>query len=110
LTSSPAAAAPRRGGSDRTWTVIDSVRSIADDRGASMAQVALAWLADRPSVASVILGARTDAQLQDNLGAAGMHLSAEEAGQLDAASDPGAADYPYGRPGIEQRSRAARGG
>jgi aryl-alcohol dehydrogenase-like predicted oxidoreductase len=99
----------RRSRSDRTWAVIDAVRSVAAGRGASMAQVALAWLADRPSVASVILGARTGAQLEDNLGAVGVHLSAEETSQLDTASDPGAADYPYGRPGIEQRSRAARG-
>jgi aryl-alcohol dehydrogenase-like predicted oxidoreductase len=99
----------RRGGSDRTWKVIDAVQSIAADRGASMAQIALAWLADRPSVASVIIGARTSAQLQDNLGAADMHLSAEETARLDTVSDPGAADYPYGGPGIEQRSRSARG-
>jgi aryl-alcohol dehydrogenase-like predicted oxidoreductase len=99
----------RRGGSDRTWKVIDAVQSIAADRGASMAQVALAWLADRPSVASVIIGARTSAQLQDNLGAADMHLSAEETARLDTVSDPGAADYPYGGPGIEQRSRAVQG-
>ena len=53
-----------------------------------MAQVALAWLVDRPTVTSVILGARTLEQLQDNLGAAGLHLSEEETARLDAASDP----------------------
>jgi aryl-alcohol dehydrogenase (NADP+) len=74
-----------------------------------MAQVALAWVVDRPMVSSVILGARTVEQLQDNLGAAGLHLSEEETAQLDAASDPGAADYPYGGPGIEQRSRTLGG-
>ena len=95
----------RRSGSDRTWKVINAVQSIAAGRGASMAQVALAWLADRPSVASVIIGARTAAQLQDNLGAADMHLSAEETARLNTVSDPGAADYPYGGPGTEQRSR-----
>jgi aryl-alcohol dehydrogenase-like predicted oxidoreductase len=95
----------RRGGADRTWKVIDAVQSVATGRGLSMAQVALAWLADRPSVASVIIGARTVAQLEDNLGAAGSHLSAAETRQLDAASDPGAADYPYGSPGQEQRNR-----
>jgi aryl-alcohol dehydrogenase (NADP+) len=71
--------------------------------------VALAWVVDRPMVSSVILGARTVEQLQDNLGAAGVHLSEEETAQLDAASDPGAADYPYGGPGIEQRSRTLGG-
>ena len=95
----------RRGGADRTWKVVDAVRSVAKARGVLMAQVALAWLADRPPVASVIIGARTIEQLKDNLGAAGLHLTAEEIEQLDIASDPGAADYPYGSAGIEQRSR-----
>jgi aryl-alcohol dehydrogenase-like predicted oxidoreductase len=53
----------------------------------------------------VILGARTTEQLADNLGAAGLHLDADETARLDAASDPGAADYPYGGPGIAQRGR-----
>jgi aryl-alcohol dehydrogenase-like predicted oxidoreductase len=97
----------RRAGVDRTWKVIDAVETIAADRGVTMAQVALAWLAARPSVASVIVGARTVAQLKDNLGAADVRLTIEEIQQLDAASDPGAADYPYGEAGISQRSRAA---
>ncbi len=95
----------RRSRSQRTWAVVDAVRSIAQDRGISMAQVALAWLMDRPTVTSVILGARTLEQLDDNLGAAGVHLSAEQTRDLDAASDPEPADYPYGGPGVEQRSR-----
>ena len=73
-----------------------------------MAQVSLAWLADRPAVTSVILGARTVAQLEDNLGAADMHLSADETERLTEASEPVVADYPYGAPGIEQRSRDLR--
>jgi aryl-alcohol dehydrogenase-like predicted oxidoreductase len=90
---------------ERTWAVIDVVREIAEQRGASMAQVALAWLVDRPTVSSVILGARTTDQLDDNLGAAGLHLSADETDRLDRASDPEPADYPYGGAGAEQRSR-----
>jgi hypothetical protein len=43
--------------------------------------------------------------LQDNLGAADLHLDGEELARLDAASDPAPADYPYGGPGAEQRSR-----
>ena len=70
-----------------------------------MAQVALAWLVDRPGVTSVILGARTVEQLDDNLGAAGLHLTVAETSRLDAASDPAAADYPYGGPGAAQRGR-----
>src|SRR3954466_7437158 len=60
----------RRSSVQRTWDVIDAVRQVADERGASMAQVALAWLVHQPAVTSVILGARTLEQLEDNLGAA----------------------------------------
>jgi aryl-alcohol dehydrogenase-like predicted oxidoreductase len=95
----------RRSSKQRTWDVVDALREVAEGRGVSMAQVALAWLVDRPAVTSVILGARTTEQLEDNLGAAGLHLSAEESARLDAASDPGAADYPYGGHGIHQRDR-----
>src|SRR3954447_24472396 len=100
----------RRSARQRTWDVVDAVRRVAEGRGVSMAQVALAWLADRPAVTSVILGARTTSQLDDNLAAAGLHLSDEETARLDAASDPGAADYPYGGPGVAQRSRKLEGG
>ncbi len=96
----------RRSRLARTWDVVDAVSGIATRRGVSMAQVALAWVTDRPAVTSVILGARTLEQLEDNLGAADLHLSAEEIEELDAASDPGTADYPYGPAGAEQRSRS----
>ena len=86
--------------------MIDAVEAIASDRGVSMAQVALAWLHDRPLMTSVILGARTMEQLEDNLGAAGLHLTAEETARLDAASDPAPASYPYGDIGFNQRNRA----
>jgi aryl-alcohol dehydrogenase-like predicted oxidoreductase len=95
----------RRSTAQRTWDVIDAVEQIAAARGVSMAQIALAWLVDRPQITSVILGARTLEQLADNLGAAGLHLTAEETATLDAASDPSPADYPYGGPGVEQRTR-----
>jgi len=95
----------RVGTRDRTWDVLEAVQDVAEARGASMPQVALAWLDARPAVTSVILGARTTAQLRDNLGAAGLVLDAEEVARLDEVSDPGAADYPYGDLGSEQRSR-----
>jgi aryl-alcohol dehydrogenase-like predicted oxidoreductase len=95
----------RRSAKQRTWDVVDAVREVAEGRGVSMAQVALAWLVDRPGVTSVILGARTTEQLAANLGAAGLHLDEDEIARLDAASDPGAADYPYGGPGVHQRGR-----
>ena len=94
-----------RNAQERTWRVIDALREVAEGRGVPTSRVALAWVADRPAVTSVILGARTVAQLDDNLAAAGLHLSAEEAELLDDASAPLVADYPYGTPGIDQRSR-----
>ncbi|MGI5467328.1 aldo/keto reductase [Streptomyces sp. CA-132043] len=99
----------RRGSVERTWDVVDEVRAVAEERGVSMAQVALAWVRDRPAVSSVILGARTVDQLDDNLASAGLRLSDEERARLDKVSDPGAADYPYGDPGQEQRSRNVAG-
>ncbi|MDQ1412956.1 MAG: hypothetical protein QOE07_1544 [Acidimicrobiaceae bacterium] len=95
----------RRRAVERTWEVIDCVSRIASNRGVSMAQVAIAWLAARPVVTSVILGARTVAQLEDNLGGIDVPLDAEEVAELDRVSDPAPADYPYGGPGVEQRSR-----
>jgi aryl-alcohol dehydrogenase-like predicted oxidoreductase len=95
----------RRSGVQRIWDIVDTVRDVATDRGASMAQVALAWLVDRPAVTSVILGARTVEQLEDNLGAAEVALSAEETARLDAVSAPRIDDYPYGEMGVEQRDR-----
>jgi aryl-alcohol dehydrogenase-like predicted oxidoreductase len=99
-----------RRGSDRTWRVIDAVGQVADSRGLSMAEVALAWVNNRPAVASTIIGARTTGQLETNLRAAGLELSAEENASLDKASDLQASDYPYGELGIDQRDRALGGG
>jgi aryl-alcohol dehydrogenase-like predicted oxidoreductase len=100
----------RRGRTERTWDVVDAVRATATAGGNTMAQVALAWLLARPAVTSVILGARTLEQLDDNLSVVDVQLSAEDIERLDVASDPGAADYPYGGPGTEQRSRQIAGG
>jgi aryl-alcohol dehydrogenase-like predicted oxidoreductase len=95
-----------RNAHERTWRIIDAVREIAEGRGVPMSQVALAWVADRPAVTSVILGARSVAQLDENLGAADLHLSDKETARLTDASAPLVADYPYGAPGSEQRSRS----
>ena len=100
----------QRGQAERTWPVVDAVRKVADGRGVPMAQVAIAWLAARPAVSSVILGARTLGQLTSNLAAADLTLSAEETRLLDDASQPDTPDYPYGEPGQTQRSRRIRGG
>lgn len=80
---------------DRTWSIVDEVGKVAADRGASSAQVALSWVTDRPGVTSTILGARTTAQLDDNLGAADLELTEDERARLDAVSAPDVPDYPY---------------
>ena len=99
-----------RRSSDRTWRVIDAVQTVAEDRGASMAEVALAWVTGRPAVSSTILGARTTDQLQTNLRAAGLRLTPDETAVLDAASDPDPVDYPYGKLGVQQRTRSLGAG
>jgi len=91
---------------DRTWRIIDAVAEIAQSRGITQAQVSLAWLEAQPAVTAVILGARTTAQLTDNLGAATVGLSPDELARLDALSTPEVADYPYGAAGASQRHRA----
>lgn len=99
-----------RRGTEHTWRVVEAVQKVADGRGVSMAEVALAWLTDRPGVTSTILGARTVDQLEANLRAADLQLTADETAALDGASDPQAADYPYGLLGLEQRDRRLAGG
>ena len=100
----------KRNSKSVTWEVIGAVQDIAEARGATMAQVALAWVAAQPAVTSVILGARTAEQLADNLGATGLELSRDEIATLSAVSKPEMSDYPYGEGGIGQRNRKLEGG
>ncbi|MBB3227830.1 aryl-alcohol dehydrogenase-like predicted oxidoreductase [Luteibacter sp. Sphag1AF] len=79
---------------ERLWRIVDVLVSIADARQVSGAQVALAWLLGRPAVTSVVIGARTDAQLKDNLAAADLQLTADERQRLDEVSAPPIL-YPY---------------
>src|SRR6201996_9173335 len=101
-----------RRSNDRTWRVIDAVQKVAEDRGVSMAEVAIAWLTAQPAVSSTILGARTLDQLEANLQAGELRLSDAEIAALHAASDPHAADYPHGelRVGPRGGARAPRPG
>ena len=71
---------------ERGFTIIDAMRPIADAKGVSVAQVALAWLLHRPVVSSVIVGAKRPEQLADNLAAIDLRLSPDELATLDAAS------------------------
>ena len=68
------------------YDVVDVLVDIAETRGVSAAQIALAWLIARPQVTSVIVGARNDTQLQDNLQAADITLTTEETEKLNAVS------------------------
>lgn len=76
------------------FNVVDALEAVAAETGKSVPQVALAWLLARPSVSSVIIGARNEAQLRDNLGAVGWTLTTEQIAALDAASAVTPA-YPY---------------
>jgi aryl-alcohol dehydrogenase-like predicted oxidoreductase len=73
---------------DKLYDTIEAVVEVAEGRGVSPAQVALAWLLGRPGVTSVIVGARTDEQLADNLAAAELELSADEHARLEEVSRP----------------------
>jgi aryl-alcohol dehydrogenase-like predicted oxidoreductase len=95
-----------RRGTERTWDVVAAVQRIAEARGVSMAEVALAWVTARAGVASTIIGARTLEQLETDLKAADLVLSPAETAELDSASDPQPPDYPYGPLGVDQRSRS----
>ncbi|WP_018972239.1 aldo/keto reductase [Rudaea cellulosilytica] len=79
---------------ERLYRIVDALDLIAQETGKSVAQVAINWLLQRPTVSSVILGARNEEQLRDNLGAVGWALSAEQVARLDAASTV-EAPYPY---------------
>ncbi len=79
---------------EQLYDTVEALVAIAEARGVSAAQVALAWLLGRPAVAALIIGARTEAQLEDNLKAADLVLTAEERARLDAVSAPPLL-YPY---------------
>jgi aryl-alcohol dehydrogenase-like predicted oxidoreductase len=76
------------------YGVVDALDAVAQETGQSVPQIALNWLLGRPSVANVIIGARTEEQLRQNLGAVGWKLSEEQVARLDAASARTPA-YPY---------------
>jgi aryl-alcohol dehydrogenase-like predicted oxidoreductase len=78
----------------RLFTVTDALDAIALETGRTVPQIAINWLLQRPTVSSVIIGARNEAQLKDNLGALGWSLSEEQRQRLDAASATPPA-YPY---------------
>lgn len=76
------------------YRVVDALDDVARQTGRTVPQIAINWLLQRPSVANVIIGARNEEQLRQNLGAVGWNLSREQVAQLDAASETPLA-YPY---------------
>jgi aryl-alcohol dehydrogenase-like predicted oxidoreductase len=79
---------------DHLYRVIDALDEIAKETGKMVPQVALNWLTTRPTIASVIVGARNEEQLRQNLGAVGWSLTPEQIAKLDAASAT-TIPYPY---------------
>jgi len=79
---------------ERTWRVLDELFAVAAETGKQPAQVALRWLLQRPGVTAPIIGVRTLEHLDDNLGATGWTLSAEQMARLTQVSEP-ALPYPY---------------
>lgn len=76
------------------YRVVDALEAVARETGKTVPQIAINWLLQRPTVASVIIGARTEEQLRQNLGAVGWSLTSDQMKTLDAASAVTAA-YPY---------------
>jgi aryl-alcohol dehydrogenase-like predicted oxidoreductase len=80
--------------SDKLYETIDVLDEIAAQTGRTVSQVALRWVLQRPSVVSIVVGARNEAQLKENLGAVGWALDAGQMAKLDAASEVRPI-YPY---------------
>jgi aryl-alcohol dehydrogenase-like predicted oxidoreductase len=79
---------------ERLFDVVDVLEEISAETGRAVPQIAINWLLGRPTVSSVILGARNEEQLRQNLGAAGWSLEADQVARLDRASEV-TAPYPY---------------
>jgi aryl-alcohol dehydrogenase-like predicted oxidoreductase len=95
---------------ERLYRIVDVLDEIAQARGKSVPQVTLNWLLRRPGITSLILGARNEAQLRDNLGAVGWSLTEAEVRRLETASDFPEI-YPYWHQhkwGLERNPRVAR--
>lgn len=79
---------------EHLYRVVDALDAVAEETGKTIPQIALNWLLQRPTVSSVIIGARNEQQLRQNLGAIGWTLTSEQIAKLDAASTV-TAPYPY---------------
>lgn len=90
----------------RLFRVIDALDIVAEETGKSIPQIAINWLLQRPTVSTVLIGARNEEQLRQNLGAIGWQLTADQIARLDAASAMEAPYpyYPYWRGQFSERS------
>lgn len=79
---------------ERLYQIVDVLDELVEETGKTAAQISLNWLLQRPTVATIIVGARNEEQLKQNLGAVGWNLSTDQVKKLDKASDMRAA-YPY---------------
>ncbi|MDM0020094.1 aldo/keto reductase [Variovorax saccharolyticus] len=94
---------------ERLYRVVDAMDQVAEETGRTLPQIALNWLLRRPTVASVLIGARDEAQLKQNLGALGWELTPRQVARLDAASavTPPYPYYPYWNGQFAERSPVA---
>jgi aryl-alcohol dehydrogenase-like predicted oxidoreductase len=93
---------------ERLYSIVDELAQISAATGKTIPQIALNWLLQRPTVATVLIGARNEQQLRENLGALGWALSAEQVAALDAASrvTPPYPYYPYWNGQFAERTPA----
>jgi aryl-alcohol dehydrogenase-like predicted oxidoreductase len=91
---------------ERLYRVVEVMDEVAEETGKTLPQIAINWLLQRPTVASVLIGARDEAQLTQNLGALGWQLDGAQLARLDAASAvvPPYPYYPYWNGQFTERS------
>lgn len=91
---------------ERLYRIVDTLDEVAAETGKTIPQISLNWLLQRPTVASVIIGARNEEQLRQNLGAVGWNLTHEQVAKLDAASyvTPPYPHYPYWNGQMSERN------
>ncbi len=91
---------------ERLFRIVDALDIVAEETGKSIPQIAINWLLQRPTVSTVLIGARNEEQLRQNLGAIGWQLTADQIARLDAASAMEAPYpyYPYWRGQFSERS------